>query len=127
MSGESHDERVAELFARAKDLAAEDQAHLLDEECRNDPHEVRQRVEKLLSADRQFHATADFQSSIPTMEPLVSRSIGPFKLLQQIGEGGMGEVWMAEQRHPVRRRVAIKLIRSDSPTKEIIARFEAER
>lgn len=53
--------------------------------------------------------------------------IGPYKLLQKIGEGGMGEVWMAEQQHPIRRRVALKLIKSDSPSNEIIARFEAER
>ena len=56
-----------------------------------------------------------------------SRQIGPYKLLQQIGEGGMGTVWMAEQREPVRRRVALKLVRSDLASKEIIARFEAER
>ena len=56
-----------------------------------------------------------------------SRRIGPYKLLQQIGEGGMGSVWMAEQEEPVRRRVALKLIRGDFGTKEAIARFEAER
>ena len=53
--------------------------------------------------------------------------IGPYKLLQRIGEGGMGEVWMAEQQKPVRRRVALKLIRGDVGTKETIGRFEAER
>ena len=53
--------------------------------------------------------------------------IGPYKLLQQIGEGGMGSVWMAEQEKPVRRRVALKLIRGDMGSKEAIARFEAER
>jgi serine/threonine protein kinase/tetratricopeptide (TPR) repeat protein len=127
MSDELHDERMADLFARAKGLSAEDQARFLDEECRNDPADVQQRVEKLLAADRRLHPTADFQLPHPTFESPESRMIGSFKLLQLIGEGGMGEVWMAEQQHPVRRRVALKLIRSDSPTKEIIARFEAER
>ena len=55
------------------------------------------------------------------------RQIGPYKLLQQIGEGGMGSVWMAEQKKPVRRRVALKLIKGNLVSKEIIARFEAER
>ena len=56
-----------------------------------------------------------------------SQMIGPYKLLQKIGEGGMGTVWMAEQAKPVRRRVAIKLIKSELASKEVIARFEAER
>jgi WD40 repeat protein/serine/threonine protein kinase len=56
-----------------------------------------------------------------------SRMIGPYKLLQQIGEGGMGTVWMAEQEKPVRRRVALKLIKGAMADKQVIARFEAER
>jgi serine/threonine protein kinase/tetratricopeptide (TPR) repeat protein len=127
MSDEKHDERVADLFARAKDRTIVDQAHFLDEECRSDPAGVRLQVEKLLAADRQLHPPADSLSLDTIADRPVSRAIGPFKLLQRIAEGGMGEVWMAEQQHPVRRRVALKLIRSDSPTKEIIARFEAER
>lgn len=53
--------------------------------------------------------------------------IGPYKLLQIIGEGGMGSVWMAEQEKPVRRMVALKIIKAGMDTKDIIARFEAER
>ena len=53
--------------------------------------------------------------------------IGPYKLLQQIGEGGMGVVFMAEQMHPVRRTVALKIIKPGMDTRQIIARFEAER
>jgi serine/threonine protein kinase len=56
-----------------------------------------------------------------------ARNIGPYKLLQKIGEGGMGEVWMAEQEQPVRRRVAVKLIRSGMGSAQVVARFEAER
>jgi serine/threonine protein kinase/tetratricopeptide (TPR) repeat protein len=58
---------------------------------------------------------------------LVPRQIGPYKLLQRIGAGGMGEVWVAEQAEPVKRRVALKLIKEGIGSKEIIARFEAER
>ncbi len=53
--------------------------------------------------------------------------IGPYKLLEQIGEGGLGVVYMAEQQEPVRRKVALKIIKPGMDTKEVIARFEAER
>ena len=53
--------------------------------------------------------------------------IGPYKLLQQIGEGGMGVVYMAEQNEPVKRRVALKIIKPGMDTRQVIARFEAER
>jgi non-specific serine/threonine protein kinase/serine/threonine-protein kinase len=53
--------------------------------------------------------------------------IGRYKLLEQIGEGGFGVVWMAEQEEPVRRRVALKIIKLGMDTKEVVARFEAER
>ncbi len=54
-------------------------------------------------------------------------TIGPYRLLQQIGEGGMGEVWLAEQSSPIKRRVAVKVIKRGMDTKSFIARFEAER
>ena len=57
----------------------------------------------------------------------LSSRIGPYKLLQQLGEGGFGVVWMAEQQTPMRRRVALKIIKSGMDTREVIARFEAER
>jgi serine/threonine protein kinase/tetratricopeptide (TPR) repeat protein len=53
--------------------------------------------------------------------------IGPYHMLQPIGRGGMGEVWLAEQKEPVRRRVAVKLIKAGMDTREVVARFEAER
>src|SRR5881409_3692162 len=53
--------------------------------------------------------------------------IGRYKLLEKIGEGGFGDVWMAEQEEPVRRRVALKIIKVGMDTREVVARFEAER
>src|SRR5580658_8776710 len=53
--------------------------------------------------------------------------VGPYQLLQRIGAGGMGEVWLAEQQQPVHRRVALKLIKAGMDTREVVARFESER
>jgi hypothetical protein len=64
-------------------------------------------------------------ASSPTAGP--GTRIGPYKVLQQIGEGGMGVVWMAEQEEPVRRQVALKIIKPGMDSQQIIARFEAER
>ena len=59
--------------------------------------------------------------------PAFGNAIGPYRLIQPIGQGGMGEVWLAEQREPVRRRVAVKLIKAGMDTREVVARFESER
>jgi len=74
--------------------------------------------------------TGEIPSSTRTLRSIHSAAgtvIGPYRLLQQIGEGGMGEVWLAEQKQPVRRRVAIKLIKIGMDTREVVARFESER
>ena len=71
-------------------------------------------------------------TELPTTEaetPLTGATdrIGPYRLLEKLGEGGMGEVWLAEQSRPVKRRVALKVIKMGMDTREVIARFEAER
>src|SRR5262249_54458929 len=70
--------------------------------------------------------TGDAPAAWPLAEVLGSR-IGAYKLLQKLGEGGMGAVYLAEQEHPVRRRVALKVIKPGMDTAQVIARFEAER
>lgn len=81
-------------------------------------------------ADRSKTPVVGRNSLKPTTAPSGGRSsgqIGPYKLLKKLGEGGMGTVWMAEQSKPVRRRVALKVIKAGLDNKQVIARFEAER
>lgn len=80
-------------------------------------------VELEIQAARHIPVTID-QTESPTK---AGAQIGPYKLLQEIGEGGMGTVWMAEQHEPVRRRVALKLVKPGMDSRQILARFEAER
>src|SRR5262249_13999822 len=95
--------------------------------------DLRRRVEGLLAAHGRASAFLQAPSAAatgaytpdPAGEP--GARIGPYKLLQQIGEGGMGSVWMAEQEQPVRRTVALKLIKPGMDSRQVIARFEAER
>ncbi len=108
-------------------------AHL-DRACGDDAA-VRAQVEELLKAHEEAgdflkgrESPADF-ASLTDKSPreAVGTIIGPYKLLEQIGEGGMGVVYMAEQVRPVRRRVALKVIKPGMDTREVIGRFEAER
>ena len=72
----------------------------------------------------------DPQFATRTLEPaegVAGAIVGPYYLLEPVGHGGMGEVWLAEQREPVRRRVAVKLIKAGMDTREVVARFESER
>src|SRR5262249_869039 len=110
----------------------------LDRACAGRP-ELRGRVEALLAAHREVgtaeHAApaggAD-QSGGTTVEegPVRERPgdvIGSYKLLEPLGEGGFGVVFLAEQTRPVRRQVALKLIKPGMDTRQVVARFEAER
>jgi serine/threonine protein kinase len=104
----------------------------LDEACAGDPA-LRHRVEVLLHAHQQASSQFDVPAgdSDPTVDqPFSERPgtvIGPYKLLQQIGEGGMGTVYMAEQTHPVQRKVALKIVKAGLDSRRVIARFGAER
>jgi serine/threonine protein kinase/tetratricopeptide (TPR) repeat protein len=112
----------------------EERAAFLDKACAGDA-ERRARVEALLQA---YAAAGNFlegepqqEQNLPTVaEPVAERPgtvIGPYKLIEPIGEGGMGSVWMAQQMEPVKRLVALKLIKAGMDSKQVIARFEAER
>jgi eukaryotic-like serine/threonine-protein kinase len=130
-------EREIELFNAALELPAADRVAYLDQVCAGDAA-LRQRVEELLQAGEAAGAFLENPAAVPPgaggtvrVQPVPAEKpgdrIGRYKLLQQIGEGGCGIVYMAEQEEPVRRRVALKVIKLGMDTKQVIARFEAER
>jgi tetratricopeptide (TPR) repeat protein len=137
---------VRRLFDRALGVAPAERTAWLDEACAGDDR-LRTRVQALLAAaDAAEHdrfladLTADAtppasgHGGIATdlgwtsdQDERPGATIDRYKLLQPIGEGGFGVVWMAEQREPVKRRVALKIIKLGMDTRQVIARFEAER
>jgi WD40 repeat protein/serine/threonine protein kinase len=123
------------LFCAALERPApEERAAYLEAACGTDVA-LRARLEALL---RAYEAAGGFlpeqsgarEPRVTTAEPVAERLgtvVGPYKLLQPIGEGGMGSVFMAEQQQPVRRKVALKVIKPGMDSQQVIARFEAER
>src|SRR5229473_3181860 len=122
------------VFCEALDRKTpQERAAYLDQACLQSP-ELRARVEALLQAHAE--ATGFLQepagNPIATIdEPQITERpgtiIGQYKLLEQIGEGGFGVVFMAEQTHPVRRKVALKVLKPGMDSRQVVARFEAER
>src|SRR5262245_34248482 len=108
-----------------------ERAAYLDEACAGDGA-LRHRVERLLQAHVPGDSFLEKPSPqlLPTTHEAAERPgtrIGAYKLLQKIGEGGMGVVYMAEQESPVRRMVALKIIRPGMDSQQVLARLEAER
>src|SRR5271166_4348406 len=125
-------EKVRELFV---ELVANVPPERWEErlvECAGADEDIRRRVKLLLAAHRDDSFLA---SPAPALQgtiddPITERPgtvIGPYKLLEQIGEGGFGLVFMAEQTQPVRRKVALKVLKPGMDTRQVVARFEAER
>src|SRR5260370_13269408 len=122
------------VFAEALQLPSAERSGYLERACGAD-EQLRQRVERLLKA--HDHAGDFLENPPPEAAPEASPKacvgekpgdrIGRYKLLQQIGEGGCGVVYMAEQEEPIRRRVALKILKLGMDTKSVMARFEAER
>ena len=120
------------IFARAIALPPDQREEFLRRVC-GDEEALQTRIEALLKA---HEALSEVQQSVDvelvsTSDPASAggqsrRSVGPYKLLQPIGEGGMGIVYLAEQTEPVKRRVAVKIIKPGMDSREVLARFEAE-
>ena len=133
-------DRVKQIFHEVRGETEPERQRLMDELCGED-EALRARVRALLvsedeagdfldsptmsEANAAALAAASAAASAPPERP--GSRIGPYKLLQVIGEGGFGVVYMAEQEEPIRRRVALKVIKPGMDTKQVIARFEAER
>src|SRR5438034_2749621 len=133
----SPQDREAALFALAIEKPAAERAGFLDAVCGADKS-LRRRLEALLAAHEQPDGVLPTQAETVRLdrelefadEPpdeAVGQTIGRYKLLEKIGEGGCGVVYVAEQIEPVLRRVALKVIKLGMDTKQVVARFEAER
>jgi tetratricopeptide (TPR) repeat protein/serine/threonine protein kinase len=120
------------IFAQALEIAsAVERVAFLDRVCGNNPA-LRAEIEALLRAHERSGDLLDLPEHLPVTTDLPAREgpgtvIGPYKLLEQIGEGGMGTVWMAEQTEPIQRRVAVKVVKEGMDSRQVLARFEAER
>ena len=130
---ETDPKRVRSIFlAAVEDHAPERWENYLENACRGEP-ELRQRVEVLLRGHERANDILDDvrAAPVPATPPSIVEGpgtlVGPYKLLEQIGEGGFGVVFMAEQQHPVRRKVALKIVKPGMETRQVVARFEAER
>ncbi len=127
-------ERVRSAFAAASEADVEQRPTVLDRECGDDP-DLRREVESLLRASKQSmigtgegrRAAAGVAAQASPAREGPGTWIGPYRLVRPIGEGGFGTVHLAEQEQPVRRTVALKIIKLGMDTRQVIARFEAER
>ena len=128
------DSELEQIYHDARAIGSpEERAVFLERTCQGDD-ELRAKVEELLAADDQMGsfmeenaaAAVDFTIDDPVRERPGSQ-IGRYKLLEEIGEGGFGLVFIAQQHEPIERRVALKVIKPGMDTREVIARFEAER
>jgi serine/threonine protein kinase len=142
--------QIEDLYNRALELNASERADFI-KSAAGDNERLRQEVESLLAHEREaerfieapamavaarlvgdesedsVHSGASAVTSLTTGTQGVGSIIGSYHLLQLIGEGGMGQVWLADQKEPVRRRVALKLIKTGMDTREVVARFQSER
>jgi non-specific serine/threonine protein kinase/serine/threonine-protein kinase len=119
--------RIKELFGAALDLEAGQREAFLRQACGQDEN-LRIEVESLLAS----HEQPDLLSENPWQDRFLTstqapKSIGPYHLVKKIGEGGMGQVWLAEQTTPIRRQVALKLIRAGIYDDALLQRFQSER
>ena len=126
------EELAKSIFLAALDRAPDQWSAWLDEACGGNA-ELRERVRQLLDAHQALgkidgrRANAEPEATVVPIGQGPGSLIGPYKLLQLIGEGGFGLVYMAEQEKPVRRTVAIKIIKPGMDSAQVIARFESER
>jgi len=132
--------RLKDLFLKVLDVPLEERAEFLAQACGPDA-QLREQIEAMLQAHGAVDSFLEKPAAAmgPTIDDLPRRPevrggsegpgmrVGPYKLLQQLGEGGMGVVFLAEQQEPVRRLVALKIIKQGMESEQVVARFESER
>src|SRR5262245_27519650 len=129
-------ERIKELFQSMVRRAPSERSAWLEAQCADDLA-LKSAVESLLAAHEGANSFLQRPPTLPddtpgspppaSLGPHSSEDIDRYRLVTRVDEGGMGEVWLAEQQEPVRRRVAVKVIKAGMDTAQVIARFEAER
>jgi eukaryotic-like serine/threonine-protein kinase len=119
-------QKIKELFGAALEKSYREREAFLREACGNDTS-MREEIESLLKAHDSVASVLEKPLELPMPGAANVRSIGPYQLLEKIGEGGMGQVWLAEQTAPLQRRVALKLIRWGMYDDALIHRFQSER
>jgi len=120
--------KIKEIVGEALEREPRERAFFLEEACAQD-ESLRAEVESLLSASEKSAGLSEpaFAGQPFDTDAHGFKSIGPYRLIRKLGEGGMGQVWLAEQTAPVRRQVALKLIRAGVYDKAILERFQSER
>lgn len=123
-------DKIKSILGRVLELEEPERPAFLDDACGNDA-DLRQAVESLMG-DADQATTFLRTDSLPKAGNFAPRSsapdqVGKYRMIRRIGEGGMGQVWLAEQTDPVRRLVAVKIIKSGMDSSQVIARFQAER
>ena len=125
------DYRILDLLQRWEDARERGQPITPEELYKDSPELLEEIKKRIRDLERLYlnDGSAIAEASTLDCEPQVEAGptfIEPYKLLQRLGEGGMGTVWQAEQTEPVRRKVAVKLIKLGMDSKQVLARFEAD-
>ncbi len=130
--------RLERLFRRALELPRQERSAFLDESCRDDPA-LRDELEGLLRADDEAEEASFlergagewvaelFGDDVDLQPDLKGRQIGPYTIMRLLGEGGMGNVYLAERSEPFERKVALKILRHGPPSRDTYVRFALER
>jgi eukaryotic-like serine/threonine-protein kinase len=120
--------KIKEIVGAALERGAAERAPFLEQACAHD-ESLRAEVDSLLSEYEKSSGLSEHPLSGESLDPapVEFKFIGPYRLIRKLGEGGMGQVWLAEQTAPVRRQVALKLIRTGADDKAVLQRFQSER
>jgi serine/threonine protein kinase/tetratricopeptide (TPR) repeat protein len=121
-------ERISALFDQVRDIPPNECETFLRRECPDDPDLIREVLSLLEHRSDEFLENPDHLADRPDPPAAeIPSTIGPYKILSELGSGGMGVVYLAEQQRPVERKVALKVIQQGMLTKQVMARFDTER